>query len=353
MCINLRNKKYCFKNNQLTKEEYLEKIKEYNLNSYSGYIKAEKDVKEFWKKYPPCPAWDTLSVDCSGSYVFGSKNCHECYDVVDSEDCKYCMMLWRGPQKNCYDVSTFGYNIENIYEGMNIFENVNNVKFSEGSGLNLTDADYCKLSIGGKNHFGCVSVKKGNYVIFNKEYEKEEYYALRDKIISHMNELPYVDKSGNIFKYGEFFPIELSPFPYNKTFANLFYPKDKAQVENLGGWFLDDEDKSYKITKKSYELEDSINDVKNDILDEVVECCDCGKGYKIIKMELDFLRKNNLPIPRMCPFCRINEKLMIWVDNMTLKDRICDKCGKEFRTHYSKDRAPIVYCKECYVGEYF
>ncbi len=59
----------------------------------------------------------------------------------------------------------------------------------------------------------------------------------------------------------------------------------------------------------------------------------------------------NLPLPRKCPFCRINDKLNIWVDNMTLRDRVCGKCGIQFKTHYSEERAPLVYCKDCYQKE--
>jgi hypothetical protein len=33
-------------------------------------------------------------------------------------------------------------------------------------------------------------------------------------------------------------------------------------------------------------------------------------------MELRFLRKINLPIPRECPFCRINEKLKRMIEEL-------------------------------------
>ncbi len=198
MCASIKNKKYCFKNEQLTKEEYLKKRKEYDLGSYADYQKAKKEAEEFWKTMPPKPAWDTLSVDYSGSYVFQSKNCHECYDVSDCEDCKYVMSLYRKPQKNCYDVNGFGYNIENIYEGGVVGEFAANTRFTQESGLHLNNAEYCKLSIGGENHFGCVAVHKGENAIFNKQYSKEEFAILREKIIQHMNDMPYTDKKGNV-----------------------------------------------------------------------------------------------------------------------------------------------------------
>lgn len=352
MCAGLRNKKYFFKNKQYTKEEYENLKNQYNFGSHKDYLRAKIDAEEFWKSVPPKPSWDTMSVDSSGSYIFNSKNCHECYDVSDCEDCKYCIKLFRKPQKNCYDISGFGYAIENCYEGGVVGEYASNMLFCQESGINFLNAEYCKLSFGGENHFGCVSAHKAKNVIFNKVYSKEEYKILREKIIKHMGEMPYSDKAGNVYKYGEFFPVELSPFPYNMTFAQLFNSKTKNEIEEIGGYYLEENRNEYKITKKSEDIPDNIKDVGDSILNEVIECDKCGRGYKIIEMELRFLRKMNLPIPHKCPFCRMNEKLNIWVDNMHLKDRICDNCGKDFKTHWSKERAPIIYCKECYKAEF-
>ena len=260
-------------------------------------------------------------------------------------------MLWRSPQKNCYDVSAFGYALENCYEAGVAGEYASDLKFTQESGLHLLNAEYCKLSLGGQNHFGCVSVRKGEYVIFNKIYSKEDYYDLRERIIIQMNEIPYVSKQGALYKYGEFFPLELSPFPYNITYAQLFYPKLKEEIEKEGLVYLVEEKSSHDITCTSKDLPDKL-DSTDGILKEIIECSNCLRGYKVISMELNFLRKMDLPLPRICPFCRVNEKLNIWVENMKLHDRTCDKCGIDFKTHYTKERAPHVLCKKCYQQEF-
>jgi Zn ribbon nucleic-acid-binding protein len=352
MCSGLRNKKYCFKNKQLTKEEYEKKFKEYDLGSHKDYLKAQIEAESFWKTISPKPVWDTLSVNYSGSYVFHSKNCHECYDVVDSEDCKFCEMLWRKNQKSCYDVSCYGEDINHIYESSNIFEHAYNIKFSVAAGLNTSNVEYCKRAMSSQDCFGCVSIKRGKYSILNKEYSKEEYFDLKEKIIRHMDEIPYVDKQGRIYKYGEFFPIEISPFPYNITFANIFNPLNEDEIKNVGSYNFNYRKNEYKITKSYKDIPDNIKDVNHSILNEVIECEECSMGYKIIEMELTFLLKMNLPIPRKCPLCRVKEKLFIWVDNMHLKDRVCDICSKKFKTHFGQDRAPIIYCKDCYQKEF-
>ena len=54
-----------------------------------------------------------------------------------------------------------------------------------------------------------------------------------------MNEMPYKDKKGNIYKYGEFFPAELSPFFYNETTAQEYFPLTK-EAPLVKSKFLDE-----------------------------------------------------------------------------------------------------------------
>ena len=55
--------------------------------------------------------------------------------------------------------------------------------------------------------FGCIGVRSKKYYILNKQYTKESFDELRTQIIEHMNNMPYVDKRGIIYKYGEFFQL--------------------------------------------------------------------------------------------------------------------------------------------------
>ena len=82
--------------------------------------------------------------------------------------------------------------------------------------------------------FGCVGLRSTNYCILNKQYSKEEYKTMIPKVIAHMNEMPYTDSKGKTYTYGEFFPAELSPFAYNESLAQEYYPLDKATAEEQG-----------------------------------------------------------------------------------------------------------------------
>ena len=348
---NLRNKKYYIFNEPYTKEKYFEAIKKWDLGSYKTYQEVKKLTHEHWKKLPPRPAYDDFSVNCTGSYVFESKNCKESFDVSGVEDGKYLFMLSLAPMKDCYDVSAWGNNINLAYESVAVGENISDVRFCDETGLNLLDAEYSKMVFGGSHVFGCIGIKKGEYCILNKRYSEQEFKELKKKIIAHMDEMPYTDKKGRVYKYGEFFSAELSPYPYNDTLAQRFFPISSTKATEENYRWKEDEKTNHIITKQVAELPDHIKDVPQSITSEVIGCATCGRGFKMIQFEFEFLKKMNLPLPRQCPFCRLRERLDQWVKELRMIDRVCSKCGTQFQTHYSKEEAEYILCKKCYQQE--
>ncbi len=348
---NLRNKKYYIFNRPYTKEEYEEEMKKWDLGSYTTYQKAKKLAEEHWKNYPPKPNMDEFSVNSGGSHYFQSKNCRNCFEVTGAEDSKFLFMLFQPPIKDCYDVSAWGNNIQFIYDSAAVGENSAQLKFCYEAGLNAHNLEYCLAIFGGEYNFGCSGLKKRKYCILNKQYSKEEYGRMREKIIAHMSEMPYRDKQGNIYRYGEFFPAEISPYAYNETLAQRFFPLSEEIADHKGYAWRDIEENVYTITKDYQELSDHIKDVSDEVLKEVIRCGQCGHGFRIIPMELGFLRRMNFPLPRQCPNCRITEKFNQWVKNLRVIGRTCDKCGVEFTTNYPKDEVPYILCKKCYQAE--
>lgn len=347
---NLRNKKYHFFNKPCTKEEYLKKVKSYNLGSYTTYQKVQQMAEEHWKTLPGKSEYNEFVENCSGPNVFFSKNCKESMEVQRAEDSKWLFLMWGEPTKDCYDISSWGYNLSESYEGCVVGENASRVRFSQEAGLTLFDAEYSKLSVNASYHFGCVSIRKKDYCILNKQYSKESFKELRVRILKHMNDVPHRDAKGRIYRYGEFFPPEMSPFAYNETLAHNFFPLTKERCEAEGYRWKELETSKHRITKKTSELPDDIKDVSDDILQETVGCGRCGRGFTLIPMELQLLRRWNLPLPRKCPFCRITEKLNLWVKNITQHGRVCTRCGTPLRSKYTKEEAPAVFCKACYAA---
>ncbi|MCX6722515.1 MAG: hypothetical protein NT094_00405, partial [Candidatus Staskawiczbacteria bacterium] len=221
------------------------------------------------------------------------------------------------------------------------------------------DISYSINCHGSHDLFGCVGLRNKSYCIFNKQYSESEYKELVAKIIAHMNDMPYTDKKGRIYKYGEFFPIEISPFAYNETIAQEYFPLTKEDILEKGYLWKEDEVKNYKATKKSEDLQDNIEDISDEILNDIIRCAHEGKcnekctvAFKIVPQELQFYKKMNLPLPQLCPNCR-HYKRLAQRNPMKLWHRKCmhEGCQNEFETPYSPDKSEIIYCERCYQQE--
>ena len=197
---------------------------------------------------------------------------------------------------------------------------------------------------------------------------------VNEKIKKHMNEMPYVDKKGSIYKYGEFFPVEFSPFGYNNTTATQFFDMNKEIAEQNGYPWIEVPRGEYKITKKASDINDSIEGIDDGIVKEIIECQQCKNAYRILEDELIFYKKENLPLPTMCNDCRFNRRISDRL-KIQLYERKCmcggtsdvsgkynnaskhfhgdGPCGEMFKTGYSPDGEEIVYCEKCYQQEVY
>ncbi|MFA6535695.1 MAG: hypothetical protein WCS92_05565 [Candidatus Babeliales bacterium] len=372
-CMNLRNKKYCIYNVQYTKGEYEEKISTMNLNSWKGIENIRKTAHEFWRKLPNKYQQGVKNINSTGAYVTNSKNVKYGYLVRGSEDCKYVQYLQSlPPSKNCYDFTIWGENNQLGYESTTSGGGTFNLKFSIECWPNMRDSEYCIFCQGSSNLFACVGLNKKEYCIFNKQYTREEYEDIVPRIKKHMDVMPYIDKKGRVYKYGEFFPIEFSPFAYNQTLAYDHFPLSKEQVLQSEYLWKDPTSQEYQINMKGEDLPDTIEEVKDDILDAIISCIRCKKAFRIIKQELEFLRRERIPLPHYCVECRHFFRIAQRMPSKLFK-RQCQCVGKsstdgtylntanhihgeypcpnEFETSYAPSREEIIYCEQCYQSE--
>ena len=354
-CINLRNKSNRIFNQQYTKEEYLKERAKYDFGSYKQIIEFRKKFAEFTKQHPRRFGFIHRSTNCVGNVIINSKNVYMGFDIYGgAEDCKY--IIHMVDLRDCYDGYGGGANLSNSYEFIDTgIEGVGNLFAVFTHSCQNTNYTYaCQNSA---NLFGCVGLRSKKYCILNKQYTKEEYEKIVPKIIAHMNEMPYTDKKGRVYKYGEFFPSELSPFAYNETIAQEYHSKNKSEILESGYLWREPNTKQYTITIQPEDLPDDIKDVSDDILNQVIGCehagnCNeqCMGAFKIIPSELKFYRAMNLALPRLCSNCRHYRRLHQRTP-FKLWDRTCAKCGKEIKTSYSPDRPEIIYCEQCYNNE--
>jgi len=336
-CVNLRHKSFHFLNEPLEKEEWKRRVAEI-AGSYSAIEKFKKIFEEYAKKFPRRENNSLKAQNCTGDYIFESKNCLSCFEITAGEDLRYCFS--NKFVKDSRDLMGHGRYSELLLEGVGVgvgqkvitgwwVENSHDVEYSFGTRA----SEYC---------FGCDSVRSGKYRILNKQYSEEEYKKLRDKLVEELK------AQG---EYGLFFPPSLAFFAYNETIGQDNVPLTKEEALQQGfRWEEDIPATRGQETLKPEQIPDHIKDATDAILKETLACISCARNYRLIKPELEMYRRALIPIPRKCFNCRHLARLARR-GPFTLFARTCAKCGKEIRTNYSPERPEIVYCESCYQKE--
>lgn len=340
-CCGLRNKKYCFFNDQLTKEDYEKRIREIELTP-SAIALYRKKAYDFELTLPHPHAILTNCENSTGDYIENSKNAIDCYDGRNVEDSKYCSLV---PlmTKDCYDIT--GGSGTLFYECFSVGPGSNNL-FCGLSWNDVYNLLYCFLCVNNsRNLFGCVGMKHGKYCILNRQYSKEEFEELVPKIIVHMQ------KTG---EWGEMFPSSLSPFGYNETIAQEYFPlsEKEARKKNFKWRHQRDEPPNVKKIVDAQNLPERINDIPDDILNWAIRCEVTGRPFRLITQELDFYRRQNLPVPSLHPDERHRRRFSLR-NPRKLWTRTCTKCRTEIQTSYAPERPEIVYCENCYLREMY
>jgi len=332
-------KKYFIQNKQYSKQDYFNKIKEFKNNNRNLELreKLQKIENRVVKNYHWF--WNN---NCIWDYIYNSNNSEFCFDAKNLDNCKYCTVISSSKDicSNCYDYDYFGHS-ELSYEIVTVWENTYNALFCVNTWDNIKNAYYCIECNNISNCFWCFWLVWKQYCILNKQYTKQEYEKLVSKIIIYMQKT---------WEWWEFFPSSLSPFWYNETVVQEFYPLEKEQI--IEQWFNYSEYISpFPNVEKiipANKLPENIFDIPDDILNWAIKCEISWKPFRIIKEELEFYRKENLPVPRKHPDVRFLERIKLR-NPRKLITRECDKCWELIKTTYNKERKEKVVCEKCYV----
>ncbi len=244
------------------------------------------------------------------------------------------------------DASTVWRDAEWIYESINNGISVYHDMFI-AIGWDISNCTYCYSCFNSKNLFGCVWLRNKEYCIFNKQYTKQEYEELIPQIITHMQET---------WERWEFFPSNMSPFGYNETLAQEYFPLTKDAA--IGQWFHWME-KEYPInipqwmeTIQAQDLPEQIKNIDDSILKKTIICESSWKPFRIVKPELEIYIKYNLPLPLKHPDVRHAERMKLR-NPRKLRDRKCDNCWADIKTSYSPEREEQMWCEQCYTKEIY
>ncbi|KKP39323.1 MAG: hypothetical protein UR28_C0008G0028 [Candidatus Peregrinibacteria bacterium GW2011_GWF2_33_10] len=359
--VNLRNKSYYFCNEKCSKEEYLQKLATVNLTSYSSLQSIYGWFLGFSQNFPHKSMNGVQNENSTGDYLYQTSNCTECYDTYNAKDCKFAFNARN--LKKVYDMTVFGGpgGVEFSCDNHEIGDSIRNIYYSDQIWSGCYNVYYSKLCNNNCHDiFGCVGLRHAEYCILNKQYTKEEYENLKTKIIQHIQ---------NLGEFGEFPPISISPFSYNETMAQMYFPLSKEQIQSFpldkGGLrgikWKDDLIIIPQIDKiiPGNMIPDTISEIPDDILNWPIQCEISKRPFKIIPSELKFYRDQNLPIPHLHPEERFNKRMSLR-NPRKLWTRNCMKCNAEIQTTYSPEeeiacnsklQRRIVYCENCYINQ--
>lgn len=320
-CVGLTNKSYHVFNKEIEKEEYKKLMKKISDTKFKSKINEEfeKLLKDnMWNE-----KYIINSENCTWDYIFNSKKCINSYDITWCEDMRYCTEV--NHSTDSMDINSYWSHSDHMYEWAWVGRYSRNIYFS-AIVWKWEDLFYCIEVKKSKNCFACVNLKEQEYCILNKKYSKEEYFELVPKIINHMK------KTG---EWWEFFPSSISPFGYNETVANEYFPIITKTGLNWDINYIDGEWNTYKtfddawkrlvFKYSTYEaplpkvdniipaskLPENIEEIPDDILNWAIRCSVTNKPFRILRQELEFYRKHNLPIPKKHPDRRHLDRLAL------------------------------------------
>ncbi len=335
-CVGLRQKRHYILNQKSTKAE-VEKLR-------AELLHGGPDVRRrFLERYdallrstPKKLLHGDNNENSTGDFIWNTKNCASCFSTYNAEDCKYCAWFMDG--KDCMDFYAWG-EAELCYEisgGGDLHYGCVCTAKSYG----CKNCQYLDLCVYCKNCFACVGLKNKQHCILNKQYTEEEYNRLVPRVIELMR------RHG---EWGEFFPVELSPWAYNHTIAADYYPLSKEKARELGFSWSDFEPPQAQLTRvmQAGELPLSIRDVADDILDVAIICEKSKKPFRLVRQELAFYRRHEIPIPHLHPDERYMQRLRSRNPRVLCK-RACMKCHAEIDTTYNPQSPEIVCCEACY-----
>lgn len=348
-CVELKNQKYCILNKQYTKQDY-EIIMNEIKNDLNKLEAIKLDYQNLIKKIPR-KALSIISCDnVFWDQIESAKNCENCFDSYSIEDCKFLYSVWRvSDSYDCNITWTLDRINYKAYEWLSV-PWINEWIFNISCWF-WNNISYCRNCFYSSNLFGCVWLRNKEYCIFNKQYTKQEYEKLVPQIIEHMKKT---------WEWWEFFPTKISPFGYNETIANEYYPLDYEEA--ILRWYKR-EIKEYPINVPEWmskldskDLPENLEELSKEeiekILNSAIICKLSWKPYRIVKQELDFYRKYNLSIPIKHPDIRHMERIKKRAERK-LYLRKCDCCGIEMISVYPQESDYKVYCEECYNKEIY
>lgn len=334
MSYNLRNKQYCIRNKEYKKDEYFQEIEKMNLDSFEVISELKKEFQSILKDSAVHREnFNIKTTESTGNYLNDCDKCINCFTWSDSQNCRNSL---RGLySKDCIDQAVT-WHTENsgnnscVDGGYQIkYSACSTAKYSEYLDL-CEDVEYC---------FGCIGLRKKKNCILNKQYDKESYEILKEKIVGDMK------KRG---EYGKFLPMNMAICDFNFSTGILYLPNTKKEeIIKRGGYWSDDDFTSNEgINTK--DIPDSINETGSEIVTQALICPQSNYRFNISQSEYDFHKRKKFALPRLHFDVRMKEQVEKTAVLRSYPYQ-CIYCQREVMAYYPPEWGYAkIACEDCY-----
>jgi hypothetical protein len=189
----------------------------------------------------------------------------------------------------------------------------------------------------------CFGLQNKSHCILNKQYEENDYYKIVDEMKSEML------KRG---EYGDGLDFSFSAQPYNFSSGYSTYLLTDDQIKEFGG-YIGDEPETNAENMNIISLKDlpqTIEETKDEILNQAILCQKTHRPFRIIPTELEFYRNMRLPLPTMHP----TPRMRVFADLKPTSKKYqatCAKCNQNIQSMVNPNDGYLLYCEKCYQDE--
>jgi hypothetical protein len=324
LCVGLYRREYCFRNEQLSREDYLKHTAAFTLCTHDCFENCLKELLTMTEQFPVRGVRNVKCEDVSGndlSEVSRMKNCYSCFGPM--QDCAN--IVDAGIQiYNSRDLHGVAFDIKHCLDSFTLIR-CQDVAFS----LNVEDSldvFYSAHCLNGTHLFGCCGLRRVEYCVLNTQYKPEEYWQLVARIAADMQ------KRG---EWGEFLPGNFSPFAYDETLAQDYFPLSPESAKARGYRWSNIHEWDSVTASQPVEADPTVH-----------ICAETHKPFRVVGLEFRNLSRIGAPQPTTTPEVRLG-KLIQLGSAPFLYSATCTRCGKACPSGFVPQRRMKILCQTC------
>ena len=346
MSCNQRNKRFVFKNQQLSEEDYRARMATIDLRCRST-VDALK--AEFYTMMRTQAIWsenfNEKTENSTGEYLSNVTNCHECYNNASgSKDNYYCTHSFDQSEGNAFCMGLFTAT-NNYYSIVTSRSSETRFSYLSVQSQNLEYSMHCYNC---ENCFGCIGLNRKKFCIFNKQYTEDAYWLKLDELKCRM-----LDRG----EYGEFFPVSFAPVYFLDSGAAQYFLADEVLAKQLNARLYEPESNGACGDAVDVATMRQLSDIP-DCIDAMVPTEWVGKAiydknmrrrFTFLPQEIAFYEKHKIAAPAKHFIGRIQD--LGWrLNSGQMISAACAQCGKALsvgRNKFFGERK--IYCREDYL----